>query len=310
MTPAILTKGLTKDYGSGRGLFELDLEVEPGEVFGYLGPNGAGKTTTIRLLMGMISPTAGRGEIFGLDTHRDAVAVKRLVGYVPGELPQFGGMRGKEIVAYIAGLRGGVESVRVAALASRLELDLGQKFREYSRGNKQKLAILLGLVHEPRLLILDEPTGGLDPLNQQEFYRMVREARDHGATVFLSSHILSEVERTCDHVGIIRHGRLVRVANLADLREMHVHQVDIEFASAPPEGTIDAILGVPGIEQVTAENHRVTCVARGEIGPLLRAVANAEVTNLVSREPSLEDVFLAYYRDDGAPAANPSQVVV
>ena len=301
MTIAIKTARLTKDYGLNRGLFELDLEVDEGEVFGYLGPNGAGKTTTIKLLMGMISPTAGRAEIFGLDAQRDAVAVKRLVGYVPGELPQFGGMRGREIVSYLAGLRGGVDRTAVAALARRIDLDLSQKFREYSRGNKQKLAILLGLMHQPKVLILDEPTGGLDPLNQQEFYRMVREARDRGATVFLSSHILSEVEHSCDHVGIIRRGRLVRVATLADLSDIRVHHVEIDFTSAPP---IEAVRAVPGIEQLTSENHRVACLLRGDIGPLLKVLAQADVSNFVSREPSLEEVFLEYYRDEPPPAAD------
>src|SRR3982074_623153 len=204
MTVAIETTGLTKDYGSGRGLFDLDLVVDEGEVFGYLGPNGAGKTTTIRLLMDLIHPTAGSARIFGLDCHADAVEVKRHIGYVPGELPQFGGLRGSEIVAYIAGLRGGVDDKVGSQICDRLTLDLGQRFREYSRGNKQKLAILLGFMHQPRMLVLDEPTGGLDPLNQQEFYDMCREAKDRGATGFLSSHTLSEVEQTSERVGIIR----------------------------------------------------------------------------------------------------------
>jgi ABC-2 type transport system ATP-binding protein len=213
---AISTSRLTKDYGSGRGLFDLELRVAPQEAFGYLGPNGAGKTTTIRLLMGMIRPSSGSAYIFGLDCHRDAVAVKRKVGYLPGDIPQFGSLRGSEVVAYLGGMRGGVDRAKVRDLAERFALDLSRRFREYSSGDKQKLGILLAFMHQPELLILDEPTGGLDPLNQQEFYKLLQESRARGATVFLSSHILSEVEHVCDRVGIIRGGRLVKVAALKE----------------------------------------------------------------------------------------------
>lgn len=215
---AIRTSKLSKDYGLGRGLFELDLDVAPREVFGYLGPNGAGKTTTIRLLMGMIRPTGGAAYVFGLDCRRDSVAVKRKVGYLPGDLPQFGSLRGKEVVAYMAGMRGGADPAIARSLAERFDLDLNRRFREYSSGNKRKLGILLAFMHKPELLILDEPTSGLDPLNQQEFYELLREAQESGATVFLSSHVLSEVEHVCDTVGILRAGKLVRVARLDDLR--------------------------------------------------------------------------------------------
>src|SRR2546429_5931212 len=217
-TTAIRTSRLTKDYGAGRGLFDLDLQVAAQEVFGYLGPNGAGKTTTIRMLMGMIRPTSGSAFIFGLDSVRDAVDVKRKVGYLPGDVPQFGSLRGSEVVAYLGGMRGGVDRNVVRALSERFDLDLGRRFREYSSGNKQKLAIVLAFMHRPDLLILDEPTSGLDPLNQQEFYALLRETREAGATIFLSSHVLSEVEHVCDRVGIIRDGRLVRVAQLDQLR--------------------------------------------------------------------------------------------
>jgi ABC-type multidrug transport system ATPase subunit len=294
MTAAITTEGLTKDYGMGRGLFDLDLQVEEGEVLGYLGPNGAGKTTTIRLLMGMIHPTRGRAEIFGLDTQRKAVEVKKLVGYVPGELPTFGGMRGSEIVAFMGALRGGADPKVVSRLCTRLDLDLGLKFRHYSRGNKQKLAIVLGFMHRPRLLILDEPTGGLDPLNQQEFYAMCKEVADSGATVFLSSHILSEVEHISDHIAIIRSGRLVKVAKMEELHEMHLHEVDLEFATDPP---MEAIKAAPGVDNVTAEDHHVHLTIAGSFAPLMKAVASAEVVNYTSHEPSLEEVFLTYYRE-------------
>ena len=211
------TSRLTKDYGMGRGLFELDLQVEPGEIFGFLGPNGAGKTTTIRLLMGLIRPTAGSAFVFGLDCTRDAVAVKRKVGYLPGDVPDFGSLRGGEVVAYLGGMRGGVDRDRVRTLARRFNLDLGRRFREYSTGNKQKLGIVLAFMHRPELLILDEPTAGLDPLHRQEFYRLLRESRIDGATVFLSSHVLSEVEQVCDRVAIVRAGRLAHAGRVDEL---------------------------------------------------------------------------------------------
>ena len=296
MTAAIETSGLSKDYGKHRGLFDLNLEVAEGEVFGYLGPNGAGKTTTIRLLMGLIHPTAGSATIFGLDCQRQAVEVKRHVGYVPGELPQFGGLRGSEIVAYMAGLRGGVDEKVVAQICKRFSLDLGQRFREYSRGNKQKLAIVLGFMHGPRLLILDEPTGGLDPLNQQEFYAMCRESRDAGATVFLSSHILSEVEHISDRVGIIRDGRLVRTAKLAELHDIRYRQVEIQFAGPVPES---AIRTAAGVDQVQVTDHTVRCIVRGTFEPLMKALCDSQVANFASHEPSLEEIFLTFYRGDG-----------
>src|SRR2546429_4379060 len=225
--PAIRTSNLTKDYGAARGLFELDLQVSPQEVFGYLGPNGSGKTTTIRLLMGMIRPTTGSAHVFGLDCVRDSVEVKRKVGYLPGDVPQFGSLRGSEIVAYLGGMRGGVDRRHVRAIAERLDLDLNRRFREYSSGNKQKLAILLAFMHRPPLLILDEPTSGLDPLNQQEFYALLSEVHADERTIFLSSHNLAEVEHTCERVGIIREGKLVTIDQVAALKQIKQHDVDL-----------------------------------------------------------------------------------
>jgi ABC-2 type transport system ATP-binding protein len=292
MTDAIRTQGLTKDYGAGHGLFDLDLTVDSGEVFGYLGPNGAGKTTTIRQLMGLAFPTRGSASIFDLDCHRQAVEIKRHVGYVPGEPPQFGGLRGREVIAYLGAMAGGVDQARVKALCDRLQLDVSRRYREYSSGNKKKLLLVIAFMHQPRLLILDEPTSGLDPLNQQEFYAMVRESRTNGATVFLSSHVLSEVEHVCDRVGIIRAGRLVNVASLEQLHEIRMHRVEIEFAGAVPE---EAIRRAEGVDSVAVERERVHCVVRGSFEPLMAAVAGAHVVNLTSHEPSLEDAFLDYY---------------
>jgi ABC-2 type transport system ATP-binding protein len=293
VTDAIATRGLTKDYGAGRGIFDLDLTVMEGEVFGYLGPNGAGKTTTIKLLMGLSHATRGSATILGLDAHRDAVAVKRKVGYVPGELPQFGGWRGSEIVAYVAGLRGDLAESDVEAVAKRLDLDLGRKYREYSHGNKQKLALLLAFAPKPALLILDEPTSGLDPLHQQEFYGLVRDARTRGATIFISSHVLSEVEHVCDRVGIVRAGHLATVGPLDQLVGMRAHRIEIVFAGTPP---IERIRAIPGFEQIAVDDHRVSGMFRGEFEPLLAALASAHVTKFESREPSLEEIFLGFYR--------------
>jgi ABC-2 type transport system ATP-binding protein len=289
---AVETSGLTKDYGNGRGIFDLELRVPVGEVFGFLGPNGAGKTTTIRLLMGLIHSTRGNARIFGLDCDRDAVAVKRKVGYCPGELPQFGSWRGSEIVAYVAGLRGDVKDATITALATRLDLDLGRKYREYSHGNKQKLALVLAFMHQPRLVILDEPTTGLDPLVQQEFYAIVRDARAAGSTIFVSSHVLSEVEHICDRVGIVREGRLATVSKLGDLVGMRAFHVEIEFADGVPT---EQLKTVQGLEQLRVEGHRASGILRGSFEPLMTALIGRRVIGLVSREPSLEEIFLTYY---------------
>ena len=300
---AIRTSRLSKDYGLGRGLFDLDLTVAQQEVFGYLGPNGSGKTTTIRVLMGMIRPTSGSAFVHGLDCVRDSVAVKRKVGYLPGDVPQFGGLTGSEIVSYFGGMRGGADPVTVRRIAERFDLDLGRRFREYSTGNKQKLGILLAFMHRPDVLILDEPTGRLDPLNQQEFYALLREARAEGATVFLSSHILSDVEHVCDRVGIIRSGRLARVAQLEDLKHIRVHRVEVEFAEGTrvPEARIRR---AEGVEDVSVDGQRISCTVRGGFEPLLEAIREADVTDLVSTEPSLEEIFLSYY-SEASPKALP-----
>jgi ABC-2 type transport system ATP-binding protein len=301
---AIRTSKLSKDYGLGRGLFELDLHVEQQEVFGFLGPNGAGKSTTIRCLMGLIRPTTGSAQIFGLDCLHDYVAVKRKVGYIPGDMPQFGSLRGSEVVAHLGALRGGADLKVVRKIADRFNLDLTRRYREYSTGNKQKLGIVLAFMHRPPLLILDEPTTGLDPLNQREFYTLLAEARDGGATVFLSSHILSEVEHACDRVGIIRSGRLVTIADLDELHRIRFHHVELEFAPGT-DVPVSAIRSASGVDDVVVLDHIVTCTLRGSFEPLLDAIRGATVTNLVSREPSLEEVFLEYYRETQPKALTP-----
>ncbi|MDQ6692594.1 MAG: ABC transporter ATP-binding protein [Candidatus Dormibacteraeota bacterium] len=298
---AIDTHSLTKNYGRGKGLFGLDLRVEPGELFGFLGPNGSGKTTTIRLLMGLIRATGGSAAIFGLDCSAQSVQVKRLVGYLPGELPQFGGLRGREVVTYLGSIRGHIDERSVGKLAERIDLDLAVPFRSYSRGNKQKLGIVLALMHRPRLLILDEPTGGLDPLNQKAFYDLLREARDGGSTVFLSSHVLSEVEQVCDRVGIIRQGSLVKLASLAELHSVRVHRMDVEFSGEVPEAQLRATEGIFDLQR---SGSHLTFSVSGGFGPALRTLSAYGVSNLVSHEPTLEETFLTYYRD---PVAEPGQ---
>ncbi|MBV8909626.1 MAG: ABC transporter ATP-binding protein [Gammaproteobacteria bacterium] len=292
---AIQTRGLTKDYGAGHGLFGLDLTVNTGEIFGYLGPNGAGKSTTIRLLMGMIHPIRGSATIFGRDCLHDAVEVKRLVGYVPGEVAQFGGLRVREVIAYVGAMRGGVDSGRVGELCERFDLDLRRKFRELSHGNKQKLALVLAFMHRPQLLILDEPTSGLDPLNQQTFYTLVREATRDGATVFLSSHILSEVEHICTRVGIIRAGHLVGDRTIGELHELRYHSVEVEFSGPVP---VDAVEAAANVGDVRVDGNRLSCTVHGDFAPLLAALQQGHALNLVSTEPTLESVFLTYYSDD------------
>ena len=291
---AISIENLTKDYGGGRGLFDLNLQVAEGEIFGFLGPNGAGKSTTIRLLMGLIHPTRGSASLLGLDSLDQSVEVKRLVGHMAGELPQFGGLRGRDIVGHFGALRGLVDQARVREITERLDLDLGLKFREYSTGNKRKLGILLAFMHNPRLLILDEPSSGLDPLNQQELFKLLREAQAGGATIFLSSHVLSEVEHVCERVGIIRRGKLVKVERLEDLRQMRVRHVEVDFAGEAEPQIFEHLAGV---ENVVATQHRVTFTTHGSFEPVADALAGHHVVNLASHEPSLEEVFLTYYED-------------
>src|SRR5205814_76961 len=230
MTAIIQTEKLTKSYGSHRGIVDLDLTVNEGEAFGFLGPNGAGKTTTIRTLLDHLRPTSGRALVFGIETTVDPVAIHRRVGYLPGEFSLYDKLTGGQTIAYFANLRGGVDRAYQAALVERLDIDPSRRFRELSKGNKQKIGLVVALQHRPDLLILDEPTSGLDPLVQQTFYEVIREAKAEGRTVFLSSHILSEVEKTCDRVAIIREGRLARVGRLEALRALAHHRAELRFA--------------------------------------------------------------------------------
>ena len=293
--PAIVTRGLSKRYGSNRGIEDVDLTVQPGEVFGFLGPNGAGKTTTIRLLLDLIRPTSGTAEVLGRDAWRDSVEVRRRVGYLPAELALYDGLTGQQVVRYLANLRGDVDRDRVRALAERFGADLSRPVRELSTGNKRKVAIVQAFMHDPELLILDEPTSGLDPLVQAEFQRLLREVSDAGATVFLSSHTLDEVDRVADRVGIMREGRLVVVEDLAVLKRIAVRRIELEFAD--PVGR-DLFDGVDGVREVTVEDRVARLAVEGGLDALIKAAATQRVVDLRSPDVDLEEVFLGYYRGD------------
>jgi ABC-2 type transport system ATP-binding protein len=296
MTAVIETQRLTKTYGSHRGIADVDLMVNEGEAFGFLGPNGAGKTTTIRTLLDHLRPTSGRAEVFGIETTADPVAIHRRLGYLPGEFVLYDKLTGGQTIDYFANLRGNVDRGYQRKLIERLDVDPSRRFREYSKGNKQKIGLVVALQHRPELLMLDEPTSGLDPLIQQEFFSVIREAKEEGRTIFMSSHILSEVERTCDRVAIIRDGRLTRVDRVAALRDMAHHQVELRFGGRAPREEFEAL---PGVSEVVAEDGTLRMRVNGPITPVVRAAARHELVDFVSREPTLEETFLAEY---GTPA--------
>jgi ABC-2 type transport system ATP-binding protein len=292
MTAIIETEKLTKWYGTHRGILDVDLVIQAGEIFGFLGPNGAGKTTTIRLLLDLIRPTSGVARVFGIESSVDPVAIHRRVGYLPGEFALYDRLTGAQHLEYFANLRGGVDLAYQASLVERFDLDPSRRFKEYSKGNKQKLGLVIALQHRPELLILDEPTAGLDPLIQQRFFQVLREAVADGATAFLSSHILSEVEKTCGRVGVIREGRLVRVDTVEALRDLAHHQVELRFAGPVPAAEFAAL---PGVSDVVVDDHVLRLRVAGAITPVVQAAARHELLDFVSREPSLEEIFLAQY---------------
>ncbi len=308
MTAIIEVDSLTKRYGSKRGILDVSFQVEEGEVFGFLGPNGAGKTTTIRLLMALLRADAGTARIAGLDVWQQSVEIKRLIGYLPGELSLDPNLTGGQILEYFGHLRGGIDQAYLKQLIARLDCDPSRKFRQYSSGNKRKIGIIQAFMHRPRLLILDEPTSGLDPLNQQEFDRMVKEVRDDGRTVFLSSHVLSEVEQTCTRVGIIREGQLVRVGGVAELKDIKRYEITITFADAVPAEAFETLDGVAQVKTL-ADGHALRLTMQGEADAVIKAAAQHAVVTLTSHEPSLEDIFLRYYEGDGHAPKEASHVV-
>jgi ABC-2 type transport system ATP-binding protein len=296
-SPVIATSGLSKDYGAGRGLFGLDLEVERGEVFGFLGPNGAGKSTTMRLLLDLIRPTSGSARVVGLDTVKDSLEIRRRVGFLPGDLALYPRLTGRAMLDYLAELRGGVDPRTRDALVERFGADIDRPVRQLSTGNRQKLGLVQAFMHEPELLILDEPIAGLDPLVQQSFHALLGEVSAEGRTVFLSSHTLSEVERVTHRLAILRQGRLVVVDSLENLRKVAVQRLEIEFAQPVDPGQFRAL---PGVTEVTADGRTVTVGFEGSADAVVKAAAAHEVLAIRPREEDLEDIFLHYYRAETA----------
>jgi ABC-2 type transport system ATP-binding protein len=295
--PAIVTRGLSKDYGSGRGLFGLDLEIGQAEVFGFLGPNGAGKSTTMRLLLDLIRPTSGSAHVLGLDAHRESMEIRRRVGFLPGDWALYPKLTGRAVLEYLARLRGGVDRRVRDSLVERFGADLDRPIRQLSTGNRQKLGLIQAFMHEPELLILDEPIAGLDPLVQQSFHALLGEVSAQGRTVFLSSHTLSEVERVTNRLAILRNGRLVVVDSLENLRKVAMQRLEIEFGE-PVDGNEFRVL--PGVKEVRVEGQTVTVGFEGTADAVVKAAAAHEVRAISPREDDLEDIFLRYYRE--APA--------
>ncbi|GAC1381370.1 MAG: ABC transporter ATP-binding protein [Ktedonobacteraceae bacterium] len=302
MSTIIQVNGLTKNYGSNRGITDVSFEINEGEVFGFLGPNGAGKTTAIRVLMGLLRPTAGQAIIGGLNCWTQATEVKRLVGYLPSEFSFDASLKGAQIIEYLGNLRGGVDQKHVRSLIERLGLDPSKRFRDYSRGNKQKIGLVQAFMHRPRLLILDEPTGGLDPLNQQEFYTMISEVHAEGRTVFLSSHILPEIEHMCERVGIIREGNLIQVSEVAALKDIKQHEVEMSFATS---ASTEWFTRVPGVLSATSRRNGlgIHLTVQGDLREVIKLAAQHDAINLVIHEPSLEEIFLRFYEPEQAATA-------
>ena len=309
-TPVIQTRGLTRFYGHTVGIEDIDLEIRPGEIFGFLGPNGAGKTTTIRLLLDLIRPTRGQATLFGTPVR--AASIRRRVGYLPGELSLDGRMSGLQTLRLLAALNGedpGGEAMaeRRGSLTERLGLtgrDLERRVREYSRGMKQKVGLVAAFQHRPDLLILDEPTTGLDPLVREVVFQLMAEAKEGGATVFHSSHVLSEVDRTCDRVGVLREGRLVSVLSVHESREASTRKMQVEFRSSPPIEALEAA----GASVERRSGNRVELLVPGELQPLLVILAQHPVLHMTFPEPSLEEAFNSFYRDrKDDPGTAPSE---
>ena len=300
MEPVIQLQKLTKYYGEQRGVIDLDMEVMPGGVFGYLGPNGAGKTTTIRILLDLIRPTGGAARVFGLNAQAASLEVRRRVGYLPADPSLYSNLTGEQILLYAANLKGGVPWPNIKRLADRLECDLSRNIRTLSHGNRQKVAVIRAFMHQPEILILDEPTSGLDPLMQQEFESMVREAKADGRTVFLSSHIIPEVEELCDRVAIIRDGSLVAVEDVATFKARSMRRLELRFGEPVSE---DAFHGVEGVRNISVDGSALKCEVVGSLDRFIKTAARYEVVDMTVHEPSLEEVFLAFYGEEESDAS-------
>ncbi len=297
MSAVIETDHLAKRYGGARGIEDVSMRVEAGEVFGFLGPNGAGKTTTIRILLDLLHPTSGAARVFGLDSRRDSLAIRARVGNLPGDFSYDPHLTGRELLRFLAEVRGVRGLGRASSLAERFGADLERPLGHLSRGNRQKVGLIQALFHDPELLILDEPTSGLDPLVQQEFLDVVREERRRGVSVFLSSHELDEVQRACDRVGIIRAGRLAAVESVADLTRRAYRHVTVEFTTPVEPAEFGRL---PGVRDLTAEASKITFKVEGDLDAVVKAVARHTVHDIEVTEPTLEEVFLTYYGRNGA----------
>ena len=287
----IQSENLTKFYGKHLGIEDIDLGVREGEIFGFLGPNGAGKTTTIRILLDMLRPTSGSAKIFGMDAQVSSIAIRKRLGNLPGEVALYDSLKGHELLNLLGNFRGGNGTKRLKSLAERFDLDLTRTIREYSKGMKQKLAIIQCFMHDPELFLLDEPTSGLDPLMQREFYGLLKEEQDRGKTVFLSSHLLDEVERLCDRVGIVKEGRLVMNEQLSVLKSRKVRKLNLRFSE---DAVIDD-LTLPGAELIYQQRGEAEFIVTGEIRALLEAVAVLPIQDLSFPEPTLEEAFMEFY---------------
>jgi ABC-2 type transport system ATP-binding protein len=292
--PIVAISGLVKHYGKVEAVRGIDLAMRPGEVFGFLGPNGSGKSTTIRCLLGLLLPTAGRMSVFDLDVALHGVEVRRRIAYVPGELRLPERVTGAVLVSTIASMRGGFDPKRQQELVERLELDLRRPVRDLSTGNRRKLALLLAFASNAELLVLDEPTNGLDPLMQREFLALVREAKARGATVFLSSHVLSEVQRAADRVAVLRAGRVIASGTVEELRRRARQRIEVWFEGEAPKSRL---AGLRGLEDETFEGSRFTATLSGSIQPLLAILATYPVVSMLVEEPDLEEAFLGLYED-------------
>ncbi len=297
MPSPLIIENLTKYYGSVRGIEDLSLEVQQGEIFGFLGPNGAGKSTTISTVLDFIRPTRGSATVLGLDSRHDSVEVHRRVGYLPGELAMNQRMTGGELLGYLAALRGINAGKEIASLAARFELDLSRKIRAYSSGNRQKVGLVQAFMHQPELLILDEPTNGLDPIVQNEFYSLLQEVSDAGRTVFLSSHVLPEVERITDRAAIIRGGRLMVVAEIDQLKQAAQRRLEITFAASVDAAVFESLQTVKAVH-ISNHGRTHTIIVAGPVDPVIKTAAEHEVESILSHDGDLEEAFLSYYSGD------------
>ena len=292
----IQTVGLTKHYGDIQALVDLDLEIQAGEIFGFLGPNGAGKTTMIRTILDEIRPTSGSASILGMDSHKQSVEIRSFIGYVPGDLAMYPNLTGRDTITYFSNLRGGVDWSYVDELADRLDADMSKKVGDLSSGNRQKIGLIQAFMNRPDVLIMDEPSSGLDPLVQREFQSMLREVTANGSTVFLSSHTLSEVQRVADRVGIIRHGKLIALESVANLRSKGIRKVELFFDESVDGTVFDPL---PGVSDVVVQNHHVTFSFNGQMETLIKVVTDRyTLVDISTQEADLEEIFLTYYRDE------------